>query len=103
MKRFCLLVVVLLSCLFSLHAQDTQPTAQDMYNIAVNCVRANNRVDALRYLKEAIRLDPTMSDAYALSAAIFSEHIVKLLATRPASDIASRDTIAQLEIGRAHV
>lgn len=96
MKKCCLLVVVFLSCLFSLHAQDTQPTAQDMYNIAVNCVRANNRVDALRYLTEAIRLDPTMSDAYALSGAIFSEHIVNLLATRPASDIASRDTIAQL-------
>lgn len=77
-------------------AQDTQPTAQDMYNIAVNCVRANNRGDALQYLEEATRLDPTMSDAYALSAALVSEYIVNSLSMLPASDMATRDTIAQM-------
>lgn len=96
MKRFCILWVALLSCVCSLQAQEEPLTAKDMYDMAVECVKVNNRSAALDYLKEANRLDPTLSDAYALSGAIVSEYIVNLLKTRAENDLASRDTVAQL-------
>ena len=85
-----------MSCVCSLQAQEEPLTAKDMYDMAVECVKVHNRSAALEYLKEANRLDPTLSDAYALSGAIVSEYIVNLLKTRAANDLASRDTVAQL-------
>lgn len=96
MKRFQLLVVILFTSFSAVIAQEEKPTAQDLYDLAVECVKVNNRSQALQFLTEATKLDPTLSDVYALSGAILSEYIVSLATTRPQNDVASRDTIAIL-------